>query len=319
MKTIRIIQLAVLLFIIVGLIGLLIAFVSGKVSLPGNIFEIGVIEIFDEEYQADDIDEISFDLSSANVKIYRSESDKIRVVYEGPEKEAENADVSVRSSENKLSIIQKNRMEWFQWNTARRVTVYLPSSFDGDFVLVCSSGDVTIDGVQAFSEFESKMLSGNLNVDNLTCEKAVISASSGDIRIDSLTTETYSVKILSGNLSVNTMSGQGNISLTSGDISIDAYFGSGAIKAISGNVTIYISEVQGDIDVDVTSGDVRMELCEGIALRCDFKVTSGDIRTNFGEADEKIVGESLSTEVGNSPVYDLTITTISGNINVTQK
>lgn len=319
MKTIRIIQLAVLLFIIVGLIGVLIAYVSGKISLPGKMFEVNVIEIFDEEYQSDHVDTIRFDLTSANVKIYRTDSDMIRVVYEGPEKEADDSAVYVTSSEASISVIQESSSEWFQWNITRRVTMYIPVSFEGDFVLECSSGDVTIDGVQTFSEFESKLLSGNLTADNLTCENAVISSSSGDIRIDSLTAETYSVKLLSGNLSTNTMSGKGNISLTSGDISIDEYFGGGEIKTLSGNVKIFICEVKENIDINVTSGDVRVELCEGIALRCDFKVTSGDIRTSFGESNENIVGESLFTEIGNNPIYNFAISTISGNIEVTQK
>lgn len=318
MKTLKIIQLVLMLVLIVGLVAVLIIGINSNFSFNG-FFNFNSVEIFDKEFDSENVKNIVFDLSSSDVKVCYSDTEKIRVVYRGAKKELEDSTVSAEFSNDTLLIEQDYRNDWFQWGVARLVTVYLPESFKGAFNYSCSSGDLILTEAFSFSEITTVSTSGDVIASDLTCEKIQTTSSSGDVKFKVLKSGEYMFKLTSGDFYVDQLQGTGSLSLTSGDVSIEKLYGAGAFRTTSGGIRIGIYEATGDVEVKVTSGDAAINIYGGTAFLCDFSVTSGDISTDFGSADSGLVGESFSGSVGENPVNRLRIDTTSGDISVYSK
>lgn len=316
MKTLKIIQIILLIILTVGLIGVLVVAIAGNFSIDG-FFNFNSVEVFDKGFDSTGVKSIVFDITSSDVEVLYSDTEKIRVVYQGAEKEVDDSSVSAEIEADTLRIEQENRKTWFQWGVNRKVTLYLPESFQGKFEYSCSSGDLVFSENFIFSEIITKSSSGDFKAADLTCEKFQATLSSGDIKLGVLKTAEFTFKLTSGDIGVDELHGAGGLTLTSGDVAINALYGEGTFKTTSGDMKIDICEATGDVEIKVTSGDVLASIYEGSAFLCDFSATSGDITTAFGSDGSGSFGGSFSGSIGENPVNALKINTTSGDILVT--
>jgi DUF4097 and DUF4098 domain-containing protein YvlB len=316
MKTLKIVQIILLMVLAVGLITVMVVAIAGNFSF-GDFFSGRSVEIFDKDFDSAGVKSIVFDITSSDVEVLYSDTEKIRVVYQGAEKEVDDSSVSAEVKADTLRIEQENRKTWFQWGVNRKVTIYLPESFQGKFEYSCSSGDLVFSENFSFSEIITKSSSGDFKAADLTCEKFQATLSSGDIILGALQAPEFSFTLTSGDISVAELHGGGSLTLTSGDVAIEGFYGNGNFKTTSGDIMLGIREATGDVEIKVTSGDVIANIYEGNAFRCDFSATSGDITTAFGSDSAGNFGDSFSGSIGEDPVNALKIHTTSGDILVT--
>lgn len=318
MKTLKIIQIVLLIILTVGLIGVLVVGIAGNFSF-GAFWGGNSVEVFDKEFDSVGVKSIVFDITSSDVEVCYSDTEEIRVVYRGAKKEVDDSSVSAEIKADTLLIEQEDRTTWFQWGINRKVTIYLPESFKGEFEYSCSSGDLLFSEDFSFSEITTKSSSGDFKAANLTCGKFQTTLSSGDIKLGVLEAGEFSFKLTSGDIWVEELHGTGGLTLTSGDVSINGLYGEGIFKTTSGDMKIDIREATGDVEIKVTSGDVIVNIGEGNAYLCDFSVTSGDLTTAFGSEGSGTYGGGFSGSIGENPVNALKIHTTSGDVLVTTK
>jgi hypothetical protein len=123
-------------------------------------------------------------------------------------------------------------------------------------------------------------------------------------------------KSRSGKVELRDVDGDVDLDVTSGDISVSNLAGKLRVKANSGDIEA--KDVRGAADVETTSGDIELSLSEANDIRA--KGTSGDIEITAPGGDYKVSTDTkhgeVENELGNSGTgsHSLTATTTSGDI-----
>ncbi|MGD6858149.1 DUF4097 domain-containing protein [Bacillus infantis] len=164
---------------------------------------------------------------------------KIEVLL--PEKEYEELAVQVLSGDIKAENIQSK-----------------------DSIFETKSGDVALKGMEAGSQMEIKVASGDVRVEDSSAKELKFKAASGDMTIDGAAAETADLYTASGDIEISGLSGDITAKITSGDLSItnDQLTGSITAETASGDVAIAFKEKPSDMMVDfkATSGEGNVQL-----------------------------------------------------------
>ena len=317
MKAIQITVLAILGVIIILLSGLLIAGLLGYIDSDFSKFFGKSVLIFDETYDESEMKDIDIDITSANVKIYKSNDQSIRVVYYGPKSEKERPTVTADYVEGILRIEQKSRIQLFGFFDSDRVEIYLPRDYIGPFDFELSSGNLDFVEAFEFSQIEMQLTSGNVKAKTLNTATLHFVMSSGNLSCEGIYSDTYEIKMTSGTFKADALTGVGNFKSSSGNVSIQHYSGSGEIKLTSGDLNLGIEALSGDLEIGLSSGNVDVNLLgDTNDIACEFRVTSGNIRTNFGDVDDGDVGSKFLYKFSDGAENALVIKTISGSIRI---
>jgi len=317
MKAFQITVLAILGVIIILLSGLLILGLTGVID--ADLFNYaGKTElIFDKTFDGSEMTDIDIDMKSADVKIFKSSDQSIRVVYYGPDAEIEKPTVSADYVDGVLVIEQKTRLQFFRLFDSDRMEIYLPEDYLGPLVLGLSSGNLNFAEAFEFAQMKIHLTSGDIKATTLKTDNFEYAMSSGNFNSEGIISDTFSIKLTSGNFKTDELVGTGTIKASSGNISIKNFTGSGNVKLTSGDFYLGLNALNGDMDIDLTSGNANMDLLgETDGIYCDFRVTSGNIKTNFGDVDEDTVGSDFVYSFSESNDYKLSIKAVSGNIKV---
>ncbi|MGZ7442505.1 DUF4097 family beta strand repeat-containing protein [Paenibacillus sp. TH7-28] len=155
---------------------------------------------------------------------------------------------------------------------------------------------------------------GSGSFTGLRAENIELSVTSGKIRADSVQAENLKLTASDGNITAERVQVQGNaeIKLTSGNIKIDELQGALTAKATSGNITA--SGVEGRVEASLGSGNIKFTDFTGNGK---FKATSGNITLENQRSDSlDITVQSGNVKLSVDPqfqgVYDLK--TKSGSI-----
>lgn len=289
-----------------------------------------------------------------DVIFLRAEDERIliREYYNKELKESELASVSL--SGGQLNIRARYRSGFLGTNSVRGyVEIYLPEAAGKEIKLLqaqTDSGDIAA-GSFLCVQIRLSTTSGYVEADDISCEEASLSATSGDILVESLESSQSSLSTTSGDifigeamgeLTVSSCSGdqeveriQGNLSMastsgelmagsvngslsmssTSGDIRVKALTGTGEFHTVSGEILAYVEAWKGDIRAESTSGDVSLILPAGSGGRVELHTISGDISTGFeDQLSYNAKRNQASGTVGTEPLYDISISTTSGEI-----
>ncbi len=104
---------------------------------------------------------------------------------------------------------------------------------------------------------------------------------------------------------------------TSGEISVENGKGYGEAEASSGDVSVSLRSLEGDLDIDTTSGEVRIYLPEDASFAFVFSSASGECETFFDDClSYNKRGTSAKGDYGSSPDFDISIATSSGDARV---
>lgn len=237
--------------------------------------------------------------------------------------------------------------------------IVMPDVTAENVSLGCTSGDIRIENIDTGSNGDAGDIniattSGDIMVNQLAGETNIASSSgyvkaetiTGDVQI-ATTSGDITVQCIDGNATVGTTSGgvkiskgsgERSISASSGDIILDgadrawdihttsgevwikAQQGGGLIETTSGDINLELVELTGALNIDSSSGSVRMKLSQDNAFGFNAETTSGDINTFFDD-DLKFSkrGNSAQGTYGQNPQENsIRIGTTSGDIRVTE-
>lgn len=262
------------------------------------------IQIINKSFAVSDISNVSVNASSADVGFSQTQGDKIKVaVIDNTSPDAIKY-YSVSQEGSTLKIAQKYRwlgLSFFNWgNYKQRIMITLPESYKKELNLNLTSGDIYFDG-------------------NYTFAKASVYKTSGDINGGSLTADTFRFQTTSGDINLKKIDANYDISSTSGDLQVGTLNGCGSVNAISGDITFNISKLTGALNVSGTSGDIDIGIANDIGADIKADTTSGDVNGNFAMTYSGDDRNHATAAIGKSPYNNITVSTISGDINLNQK
>ncbi|MGD7046545.1 DUF4097 family beta strand repeat-containing protein [Jeotgalibacillus proteolyticus] len=238
---------------------------------------------------------VKLNVSSVNTKIVPVDSDSIRV--EGTKKH----DIKVKEGRKSIEItIKQKGFRFFQFNSDQTTaTVYLPQKYAKELQLDIGSGEIdttayTSSNPLILSSVSVKIGSGDVMIGALDVKEFSFNGSSGEAFIEKLTTE------------------NGDFNLSSGDLSISSYQGPFTADVSSGELNAGFSELSGDIDVSVSSGDVNLDLPDNADFTLKGKVSSGDLSNEFPLDNAKMT-DRVSEGTHGKGTYQIKVNVSSGD------
>lgn len=267
-----------------------------------------------------DISALDIDLGNRNLVIEESEDDKTHLTYYQGKEASER--IVTSANQGTLKIQQPRPLITFGWSSGIRsilnffdneggrstVTLSLPkgtklSTLKGN----SSLGDVSLSGLTVQKLYLS-LSAGSLTVKNSTISTGDLSNSLGDVSLSDLTIQKLDLKLSSGSVTIdNTTVEKGYLANSLGDINLNkSKLSDSTIKLSSGSINSQQLTLSGDINIDNSLGDVKLNLVKESleTLSFDIETSMGSITIphNFqsitGESDE--VGSKLKRILDNS-------------------
>lgn len=236
---------------------------------------------------------LDFNHNSSDLVLYRGETDRLKVkesysVYSSRDP-YEQAELTER--DGVVTVTGKGgrqRGNWFffgDYGSYVQTEIYLPASFTG--------------------ELEVRGRSGNIE------------------NRDALQLKTFACDMTSGNLELrDVQAGELDVDLTSGNVLYTGETLAGSVSATSGNIDLRADRLGGDLRIDVSSGEVELELSADAAFLLEGKASSGDIDTDWEEDIYYLDSDRrnrIRGEIGNDPVFKLEVSATSGDIDINRR
>ena len=269
--------------------------------VSGN-FNVATETINDSRtFEPSEISSIEVDLVSDDLNIIPTTKGDITVHFYG--KVSTNVkrnipELLAYKTGDKLHIEVENKPEIFIGLNIRRTTV-----------------DIYIPQIM-LEDMEINVVSGDIKIADLEAAELVIGSTSGDLKLDNINSEKIRIGSTSGDIAVTDYTGNIDVSNTSGDISLVSGSGNENIfaKSVSGDIFIE-QEGVSDMDIKVTSGDVRIALPPDSEFQLNASTLSGEIEHDFGLKIESSSRRNLEGYIGDSQ-YRILVNTVSGDIKV---
>lgn len=238
--------------------------------------------IFQEEYEIEPLESINVDVSSANVRIEKTDTDKIKVTAYGDKGDT----IQAVMNENELSITKQNTNIYlftvFYW-CREEIIIEIPNESDESFKIHTSSGDIITPNLEN-NQIQFETGSGDITCGNLY--NSNLKSSSGDISIgngNEITLNTSSGKIKTSNVNIL------NAKASSGDIEIGT-IEEGKVETFSGKINI---EGAKRLQAQCSSGEMNITNIENY---CELATSSGDIEIQSLNITEN---STISAKSGN--------------------
>lgn len=246
-----------------------------------------------------DINKIDIDLHADQVTILPSEGNEIHIVQTGVNLHPDRI-IRIQKDQHKLEIDQKDISFLAEWNPTSKsmVDIYLPDAYQGALEIDLGSGSVLINRPLYLRDLELSLASGSIVSDHeIVAPNVELSVMSGDVVLQSLKTQTYDFELTSGAIQINALAGSGEIEVASGDLSL-------------GNVVL-----DEKLDIEIASGNVRMDIAENPALELTGRKASGNVNAYFPISNTH---GSLYGSVGNAPYKQIKVELASGSLDINQ-
>ena len=228
---------------------------------------------FNESYENIAIDTLSTDIvfkksSNSETKVDCLEMTKLKN--------------SVSVVNNALTIKHedsKNHLNFIGINTkSPRITIYLPSNNSYTFKIESTTGDITFNDSFTFDELNIELTTGDIFINNITCNNMNIYITTGDVVINNITCNDLTINGTASDIKINnsTLKGKLNIKTTTGDVELLNFDASEIyIKASTGDVeAVLLSEKV--FDVKTTTGDINIPKTNSGGI-CEITTTTGDV------------------------------------------
>ena len=250
-KIIKFLLILVLLAVIVALVFTMVFFINKD-------YNINLIDSYEADVNS--IDKFDLNLKSTDIEIKESKNEKILVEYYSNT----DSDVKIKCEDNNI-IVDENETQKninFSINNSKKVILYVPETYVGDYELKTQSGDINSEIDLSNNNVKVSSSSGDIslyvvsNIDVLT--------SSGDISVDKIN-ERADIKSSSGDINIGKLNikEDSSISSSSGDINIGSNESNCYIetKTSSGDVNVNKSDRKSDLVLKITtsSGDIRVD------------------------------------------------------------
>ena len=225
----------------------------------------------------DEFDNLSINITTADVTILRSADDSAHVVCFDNKKIA----YSVVVTDGTLSIEVNDERRWFEHmsigHNAPAIRVYLPKDEYEALAIDLSTGDVRIE------EFKFESINVEVTTGDVECLASAkgelnIHTTTGDIGISGASTSSMNLKTTSGLVNIFAITADGDIAIkstTGGSVLTNVSCKNLTINSGSGSTKMISVIATESINIDKTTGDIDFEACDAEAL--NIKTTTGDV------------------------------------------
>lgn len=268
------------------------------------------------DFNGEKVTDISVSVTNADTVIKYGEGDSIKVTYN---KNFNNGYQSFRAEvrDNKL-IIKENIFTFLYFGGNRNtLEIILPEKDYNDVSVANVSGNLEIDGLIC-KDFDSVLTSGNADY-SIFGETIRLNTVSGSSEVRNCTdreAKTVSLDNVSGTHTISGfMAEKITINTTSGDVTAEGVSGNVKVNSVSGRVNLGYARWDGDLKIDMVSGDCDVTLPEKSGVDIDFDRVSGDLRVNLDGNKTNLSG-STETTIGNENIHRIDADVVSGNIEI---
>ena len=271
---------------------------------------------YKHDFDGKKVTDISVGVTNADTVIKYGKGDSIKVKYN---KNFTNGFQSFKAEvkDNKL-IIKENIFTFLYFGGNRNsLEIILPEKEYNSVDIANVSGNCSIDGVISKS-FGSVLTSGNANY-SIYAETLRLNTVSGSSEVRNCTDrEAKTIKLdnISGTHTISGfMADEVRINTTSGDITAEGISGNVKVNSVSGRVNLGYVRWDGDLKIDMVSGDCDIILPEKSGVDIDFDRVSGDLRVNLDGNKTNFSG-STETTMGEENIHRIDVDVVSGNIDI---
>ncbi|MDT8718356.1 DUF4097 family beta strand repeat protein [Clostridium sp. 19966] len=250
---------------------------------------------------------INLDFTSADIKIYSTDDNQLKVVEKSSSKLTEQEKFVVLKEGNSLDIKDGDKenvshhsfINIFNLSFGKSIEVYIPKSYSKDLTINSTSGSIRFEEAMVLYNLKCYHTSGSFKaVDKITANEFYIDASSGSIELQALECKKYDIKV------------------TSGEIKLGKLSGSGDVKSSSGSIDVDYKSIDEYSNVEATSGSIKLNLSQEINFDFQGQCTSGSINGNIDMNFQGYRKNKAEAKVGNSPYKNLRASTSSGSIRI---
>jgi lia operon protein LiaG len=239
-------------------------------------------------------EKISIDVGSGSTLIIPEDRKDVKAVYKGDGK------LSVKENGNTIEVTLKSKwFDWFNWTKRNDLKIYVPKDYDRSMSIDLGSGNFHFSGSKQvkLKDLRLEIGSGNMNINNLSVNKFSLDGASGNVKINKLKTDT------------------GTIDLSSGNINIDHYAGALKTDVSSGKLNIQMDQLKDDVEIDVSSGLVDLNVPNNADFTLHGDVSSGKISCTLPLTSNGTGGKGISGKHGTGK-YKINVDVSSGLVHI---
>ncbi|NYE08109.1 lia operon protein LiaG [Bacillus niacini] len=239
------------------------------------------------------IDTIEINVGSVRTTIIPEDRNDVEAVLTGK------GSLIVKETGNSIVVETKRKMfNWFSFSEKRQLKIYVPEDFNRDMNIQIGSGSLNFSGQSMkLSHLSLDIGSGNVKIDHLEVNEFTHDGSSGNVEIDTLITKTGTFDLSSGNLDINHFTGA-----LEADVS-------------SGKFSVQMDKLNDSIDIDLSSGDVNLDLPDDADFNLKDKVSSGNISSDFPLTTKGTDNNNLKGTHG-SGKHEINVSVSSGDVKI---
>ncbi|MGD6842831.1 LiaG family protein [Bacillus infantis] len=247
-----------------------------------------------EKASAERVSQIEVNVSGVETTIIQEKRDTVEAVLDGK------GEVSVKKKGSLIKIDYKRKWpHWFSGFEKTKLSIYIPENYDKDLDINLGSGD-----------FE---FAGN---DPIKLREVSLDMSSGDVKLGSLDVREFELNGASGELFISSLkAGEADLEISSGSTIIDSLEGRLEAGIASGELDIKMKKLTAPIDLDVSSGDVQLDLPDNASFALDAHYSSGEIRADFA-LDEKEIKDNRILGRHKEGKHEIKVDVSSGDVGI---
>lgn len=265
----------------------------------------------DEKIEISNIDKINIDFKSADLNVFFTEDDEIRVVQYSYKELKEDRLFQANKTSSSINIRENNKPQfhliYIGFMDQVAYDVYIPKKYEKSLEIKSISGNIEVEANEKlkFDSLKISSTSGDVEMGSIEAKDIEIETVSGDITLQYLENDNLKLKSVSGDISVEGAKGIVETKTTSGDIKFKTIEGKVDLKSTSGNINCKDFKVIDNSKAKTTSGNINLNINKDSNCKFDTKTTSGDVRMPNG-----------INAIGTEPYVELDLETVSGNINL---
>jgi lia operon protein LiaG len=297
MKNIKYIVLILVLIAIISITAsAMLLFVSNGYDINAEEYQVSENKTIDSA----NVNSINIEVVSSDIEIVESLSENIEIYLTGQttSKINERPELKVTQEDDIVTIAVEYktlRGTFFNFGGMHDINlkVALPKNIV-DMKINTISGDLDVSNFE-FADFKFEGVSADANINNIKTNNFQFSAISGDLTASNLETSAFVTETTSGNVKVSSLTATSTIT-----------------NSISGDVNLDYTELEGGINVESVSGDIKFKLPSDSSFAIDFDTSSGDLTNQFtGMTTESIV-------MVNGGLHRMYVSTVSGDLSVSK-
>lgn len=227
------------------------------------------------------------------------------------ESQGDTGDIKIVSSDNQSNTI---------YNSDIKLDIYLPENYSHNLTINTESASINADKL-CVDELNAESKSGSIELSNIKANGVVLKNSSGVLKLSNAVIKNQlNEENTSGNITGDSVTADSaKLKITSGNIDFKNFSGDINSYNTSGDTQIEYSKFNNVVQVNSVSGNIKINFPVSAAFSIHAVTKSGSISNQINEIKESKADEKELDGILNNGDKSVTITTISGNIELYKK